>query len=127
MFLNAREESILLSAIESVGLNAKSVNIDAEEYICLDSKKIYLGSKARTAIDHNKQPVLLGKNTVDLLQDFIRAVESFAEFLVSPGGLKPAPAIAIAQLKKEGGILFSRIKPLKARLNELKSKKVFTE
>jgi len=127
LFLNAREESILLSAVESVGLNAKSVNLDADDYICLDSKKIYLGVKARTAVEYSRQPVLLGKNTVDLLQDFIKAVESFAQFLVSPGGLQPVPATAVAQLKKEGGILFSRITPLKARLSELKSKKVFTE
>ena len=127
LFLNAKEESILLSAAVSVGLNGKSVNIDADDYVCLDSKKLYLGEKARTAVEYSAQPVLLGKNTVDLLEDFIKAVENFANFLVTPSGLQAAPAIAVAQLKKEGGILFARIKPLRARLNELKSKKVFTE
>lgn len=127
LFLNAKEESILLSAAISVGINGKSVNIDADDYICLDSKKIYLGEKARTAVEYSAQPVLLGKNTVDLLEDFIKAVESFANFLVTPSGLQAAPAVAIAQLKKEGGIMYARLKPLKARLKELKSKKVFTE
>ena len=127
LFLNAKEESILLSAAISVGINSKSVNIDADEYVCIDSKKIFLGEKARTAIDYSAQPVLLGKNTVDLLEDFIKAVENFANFLVTPSGLQAAPAVAVAQLKKEGGILFARIKPLRARLKELKSKKVFTE
>jgi hypothetical protein len=127
LFLNAKEESILLSAAVSVGLNAKTVNIDADEFVCIDSKKIFLGVNARTAVEYSAQPVLLGKNTVDLLEDFIRAVENFADFLVKPSGLQAAPAIAVAQLKKEGGILFARIKPLKARLKELKSKKVFTE
>ncbi|MFZ9219907.1 MAG: hypothetical protein ACO22Y_00225 [Sediminibacterium sp.] len=127
LFLNAREESILLSAAESVGLNAKTLNFDADEYICLDGKTIFLGEKARTATGYSKQPVLLGKNTVDLLEDLINAVEKFSQFLVSPTGLNPVPATAVAQLKKEGGIMFARIKPLKARLSELKSKKVFTE
>lgn len=127
LFLNAKEESILLSAAISVGLNGKSVNIDADDYICLDAKKIYLGEKARTAVGYSAQPVLLGKNTVDLLEDFLKAVENFANFLVSPSGLQASPPVAVAQLKKEGGILFARLKPLKARLNELKSKKVFTE
>jgi hypothetical protein len=127
LFLNAKEESILLSAAVSVGLNGKSVNIDADDYICLDSKKIYLGEKARTAVEYSAQPVLLGKNTVDLLEDFIKAVENFANFLVTPSGLQASPPIAVAQLKKEGGILFARLKPLRARLKELKSKKVFTE
>lgn len=127
LFLNAKEESILLSAAVSVGLNGKTVNIDADDYVCLDAKKIYLGEKARTAVGYSAQPVLLGKNTVDLLEDLLKAVENFANFLVTPSGLQPAPAVAIAQLKKEGGILFSRLKPLRARLNELKSKKVFTE
>lgn len=127
LFLNAKEESILLSAAVSVGLNGKSVNIDADDYICLDSKKIYLGEKARTAVEYSSQPVLLGKNTVDLLEDFIKAVENFANFLVTPSGLQASPPIAVAQLKKEGGILFARLKPLRARLKELKSKKVFTE
>ena len=127
IFLNAKEESILLSAAVSVGLNGKSVNIDADDYICLDAKKVFLGEKARTAVDYSAQPVLLGKNTVDLLEDFIKAVESFANFLVTPSGLQAAPAVAVAQLKKEGGIMYARLKPLKARLKELKSKKVFTE
>jgi len=127
LFLNAKEESILLSAAVSVGLNGKSVNIDADDYVCIDSKKIYLGEKARTAVEYSAQPVLLGKNTVDLLEDFIKAVENFANFLVTPSGLQASPPIAVAQLKKEGGILFARIKPLRARLSELKSKKVFTE
>lgn len=127
IFLNAKEESILLSAAVSVGLNGKSVNIDADDYICLDSKKIYLGEKARTAVEYSAQPVLLGKNTVDLLEDFIKAVENFANFLVTPSGLQASPPVAVAQLKKEGGILFARLKPLRARLKELKSKKVFTE
>jgi sporulation protein YlmC with PRC-barrel domain len=127
LFLNAKEESILLSAAISVGINGKSVNIDADDYVCIDSKKIYLGEKARTAVEYSAQPVLLGKNTVDLLEDFIKAVENFASFLVTPSGLQAAPPIAVAQLKKEGGILFARLKPLRARLKELKSKKVFTE
>ncbi len=127
LFLNAKEESILLSAAISVGINAKSVNIDADDYVCIDSKKIYLGEKARTAVEYSAQPVLLGKNTVDLLEDFIKAVENFANFLVKPDGLQASPPIAVAQLKKEGGILYARIKPLKARLKQLKSKKVFTE
>ncbi len=127
LFLNAKEESILLSAAVSVGLNGKTVNIDADDFVCIDSKKIFLGEKARTAVEYSAQPVLLGKNTVDLLDDFLKAVENFADFLVKPSGLQASPAIAVAQLKKEGGILFARIKPLKARLKELKSKKVFTE
>jgi hypothetical protein len=127
LFLNAKEESILLSAAVSVGLNAKTVNIDADDFVCIDSKKIFLGVNARTAVEYSAQPVLLGKNTVDLLEDFIRAVENFADFLVKPSGLQASPPIAVAQLKKEGGILFARLKPLKARLKELKSKKVFTE
>ena len=64
---------------------------------------------------------------MDLLEDFIKAVENFANFLVTPSGLQASPPIAVAQLKKEGGILFARLKPLRARLKELKSKKVFTE
>lgn len=127
LFLNAKEESILLSAAISVGINGKTVNIDADDYVCIDSKKIYLGEKARTAVEYSAQPVLLGKNTVDLLDDFIKAVESFANFLVTPSGLQASPPVAVAQLKKEGGILYARLKPLKARLKELKSKKVFTE
>ncbi len=42
IFLNAKEESAFISAKESIGLNARTLNFDAKDYMCVDANKIYL-------------------------------------------------------------------------------------
>ena len=117
--LNSKEDSILLSATRTVGLNGQSINLDGTEYIGLDSKKIYLG---KSAIEE-KQPVLLGTETVELLKDL---VDSLRTFFTELENVKTA---------SDEDIQFSLIVPkiidklgeVEKQLESLKSEKVWVE
>lgn len=130
IFFNAKEKDILLSSIESVGINTEgSVNIDAETYICIDSPEIYLGEKARTAQESTKEPLLLGNQTERLLDILLDTLVSMARDMAKAKTIdgKPIPLI-----NKRGIQMQPVLKTLQRQINptgpsKLKSKKVFTE
>jgi hypothetical protein len=73
--LNAKNDSILISGQNSVGISSNgSINIDASSHY-ISSNDIKLGSKNAT------QPVLLGDNTVDLLIELTEAVKNLASIV----------------------------------------------
>jgi len=62
--LNATTDSIIVTATESIWLSSNtSINIESEEYVILDSDKIYLGKLS----SNEKEPVLLGTQTLDMV------------------------------------------------------------
>ncbi len=130
IYFNAKTEDILLSSIESIGLNTEgSVNIDAKNYICLDSAKILLGEKARTSTDSTKEPVLLGNQTERLLDTLFNMLKSMAKDMAKAKTVdgKPIPLI-----NKRGVQMQPVIQALQRQINpsgpsKIKSKKVFTE
>lgn len=129
IYLNAKEESILLSGKESIGLNARTVNIDSDDYMCLDSKRIYLGKKVRTSPESNKEPVLLGNQTERLLSTLLNALEGLSDQLM---GARTIRGHSIPNLNVYGAQLKATISGLKRQVNPggkspIKSKKVFTE
>jgi hypothetical protein len=71
LVFNSYEDHILLTSIKSINLNAiKSVNIDTPELI-IQSNKIYLGK------NETDEPLMLGKQTVNLLKDLIQSLTTF--------------------------------------------------
>ena len=121
LYFNAYDEHALLSAKEGIGLNAKTISLDGEEYVGLDAKKIYLGA---AALKKEHEPVLKGKTSTDWLEDLTKQVESLANTLAK---LPPAPPAAIAKLIASGNAILPLVKVLKNKLPQLHSKKVFTE
>lgn len=121
LYFNSRDESILLSSKEAFGVNAKSAHIDADDYIGLDAKKIYLGQAARRLED---EPVLLGQRTVDLLEKFLNQFGSIIDTMVN---MPPSPPAAVLQLKTKAIAIKPVVTTLKNQLKRLPSKKVFTE
>lgn len=121
LYFNAYDEHALLSAKEGIGLNAKTISLDGEEYVGLDAKKIYLGA---AALQKEHEPVLKGKTSTDWLEDLTKQVESLANTLAK---LPPAPPAAIAKLIASGNAILPLVKVLKNKLPQLHSKKVFTE
>ena len=122
LFLNAKEDSAFISAKESVGINAKTVNLDATNYFCVDSKKIYLGKVARTS--SNREPVVLGiqlENWLSTLLDTLESVSTAMSTATSVTG-GPVPALNAA-----GPELQAVVKSLKTQIRLFQSKKVFTE
>ena len=121
LYFNAYDEHALLSAKEGIGLNAKTISLDGEEYIGLDAKKIYLGA---AALQREHEPVLKGKTSTDWLEDLTKQVTSIANTMAK---LPPAPPAAIAKMIASGNAIVPLLKILKNKLPQLHSKKVFTE
>ena len=127
--LNARQSDILLSSSTSIGLNSNTVNIDGEEYLCVDAKQIYLGSRARSNTGNSKQPVMLGHQVEAYLQDLISIIEQMADSMSKAKTIKGEP---IPTINLKGTVAKSVLNSLSNRLNpkgssNLKSKKTFVE
>jgi hypothetical protein len=116
LVFNSTTDHILFSSKKSINLNAiESVNIDTPTVI-IQSGNIYLGSK------NASEPLLLGDQTVNLLNQLISNLSSFAQIcstLVStPAGTPLAPLnIASSQLVSSLGALQANLETLKSKYN----------
>ena len=124
LYFNAKEDSILLSAKQSVGINANTLNLDAVDYFCIDGKTIYLGKKARTAKGNTQQPVVLGKQLENWLGTLLDTLDTVASAMSSASAVGAGP---VTQLNAAGPSLKATIKSLKTQFKLFKSKKVFVE
>ena len=124
IYFNAKEESAFISAKDSIGLNANTLNFDATDYVCVDAKKIYLGQKARTATTSVQQPAVLGKQLENWLGALLDTLSSVADAMTSASAVG---AGLVTQLNATGPALKATIQSLKAQFKLFQSKKVFTE
>lgn len=122
LYFNAKEDSIFLSAKESVGINAKTLNLDATDYFCIDSKKIYLGKKARTSL--GSEPVVLGSQLQSWLETLLDTLENVGTAMSTAAAVSGGP---VTQLVTTGPELRAVARALKAQMKQFQSKKVFTE
>ena len=124
IYLNAKEDSILLTGRESVGLNANTVNIDSTDYFCVDGKKIYLGRGARVAQPKFEQPAILGKQLELWLGSLLSTLDLVATAMSTASAVGAGPVIS---LNTTGPALKATVKALKAQYKLFQSKKVFIE
>jgi len=122
LFFNAKEDSAFISAKESIGLNARTLNFDATDYFCIDAKKIYLGKVARTSI--TKEPVVLGTQLENWLTTLLDTLSSVAAAMASASSITGGP---VPTLNAAGPELDAIVKSLRTQLILFQSKKVFTE
>ena len=122
LYFNAKNDSAFISAKESIGLNAKTVNIDADTYFCIDAKKIYLGKAARTAT--TKEPVILGIQLENWLITLLDTLDSVANAMSTATTPLGGP---VTQLIAAGPQLKGVVTMLSGSLATFQSKKVFTE
>lgn len=120
LYFNAKEEGVFISATEQIGFNAKEIGIDADDYIGLDAKKIYLGKKAFNEVE----PVLKGQISIDWLDDFISQFEKLVKGMATA---PPSPPVFVAKTIALCNSIVPLIPVLKQQLNMLLSKKVYTE
>lgn len=120
LYFNAKEDSILLSAKKSIGINADTVNVDATDYFCVDAKKIYLGTKARTGKTEN---AVLGMQLDNWLSSLVFNLQIIA------GAMKAATVggVAVASLQATGAALDATLTSLKNQIQNIKSQKVYIE
>lgn len=121
VFVNAKDDSILFSGKKSIGASGKTVNIDGQDYIQVDAKKIYLGANA----SDESEPVVLGNTNEEFLNDLIDVIDGIGAAFRKITA--PAPPLIQSTLLSEGIALQVQIQALKASLPLIKSKKVFTE
>jgi hypothetical protein len=124
LYFNAKEDSAFISAKESIGLNAKTLNFDATEYFCVDAKKILLGEKARTASPSVQQPVVLGRQLENWLGALLDSLSTVADAMSTASAIGAGP---VTQLNTTGPALKATVQSLKAQFKLFQSKKVFTE
>lgn len=126
---NAKKDDILLSSANSVGINSNTINIDGKEYLCIDAEKIFIGSIARSNNGNAKQPVLLGHQVENYLQEFLEILINMTDAFKTAKTVKgdPVPKVMYA-----AGVSNTLLKSLQNQINpaggsRLKSTKTFVE
>jgi hypothetical protein len=118
LVFNSSEDHILLSSAKSISLNSNSgVNVDTSIFT-VQSSNVYLGSKNAT------EPLLLGNQTVTLLNQLIKNLSGFVT-VCSTVVSTPAGS-PLTQLNIAANQLNSSLNALQANLESLKSKSNFT-
>lgn len=126
LFFNSHTDDIQFTSTADFGVSAKVAYIDAEDYVSLDAKKIYLGEKAK---QFERQPVILGDQLEALLRELLDALQRTGKAMTRA---KTVDAKPIPLLNLEGAFLEAIAKGLNNRINPggkstLKSETTFTE
>lgn len=131
--LNAREDSILLSAKEHISLSSNTTHIDGEERIVFNAPKIFLGTQAyklRNAPRKNgpaediQQPAVLGGVAEAILLDILKALTELITQMSTPND----PDLWVPGIVGTAESVKALVEGVETRiLTELKSKKVFIE
>jgi hypothetical protein len=124
VFINAKEESVLISAKDSIGLNANTVNFDGKEYACIDAAKIFLGTKARTSPQGIAEPAVLGNQLDNFLSIILDTLQTIGAAMQTAEAQTGGP---IASLNTEGYAVVETCNTLRTLVSQMKSKKVFIE
>jgi len=132
LIFNSKKDDIVLTSKDSITASGLNINLDGEDYIGLDAKKIYLGKepKNKEMTEGLPQPVILGDQLERLLGDLLQELQSIGNQLSKAtavtGGPVPQAMAAGVALTSLAVRLRSRINPL-GKTSSLKSKKVFVE
>lgn len=122
--INAKEESALISAKEAIGLNARTLNFDATDYVCIDGKTILLGEKARTAPLALRQPVVRGLAMENWVNELLDALQNVSVAMAQAVAVSGGP---VTSLVEEGAAFQSTLTVLRSNLSGILSKKVYVE
>jgi hypothetical protein len=118
LVFNTTNDHLLLSSNKSINLNALGgVNIDTNTFT-VQSINVYLGSKNAT------EPLLLGNQTVNLINQLISTLSSFAT--VCSTLVSTPPGTPLAPLNIASTQLVSSLNALKTNLTNIKSKYNYT-
>jgi hypothetical protein len=119
--LNSKKDEVILCANTNIELAAKrSIHLDSDENIFLNSPKVFLG------INENftpKEPVLLGKQTFTLLSDLISALNEFSSDLKLY--TTQGEGISNPVINSSADTLRGKLRGMRKRLTKIYSKTVF--
>ena len=125
ILFNAKNDSILLFADKSIGLNTQgSINIDNKGLFVINSRsEIYLGLKGKEA---PTEPALLGDKTGTYLKDILTLIQELTVFMASEFKVTVPMVGVSAPGPNDIGSFIQKISYMKSdgRLGQIKSKKV---
>lgn len=121
LFFNASSDDIGFSSNTLFSVTAENISLDSKDNIGIDAKKIYFGESAKK---EPLEPIILGLQLDLFLQTLLSTLQSTGEALKNARTVdqKIIPSINI-----QGAVLESISKQLLNKIDQLKSKKVYTE
>ena len=127
--VNAKSDSIITSAKDSIALAADRIHVDGVKQIVLDADKIFLGKDSYKADDISREPVLKGNQVEFYLEQLTKALSELATDL---GNCTTVDGKAIPLLNIRGPQLLGILRALTAQTNpngrsSLKSNTVYIE
>ena len=123
--INSKKDEVLLFAKTNLELNTDNIiNLNAGQYIHLNTEKILLGTKSDKTVPD--EPVLLGGQTHDLLLEVCNTLQRLAGYLASAVTISSDGALPIPSVNDGGTQLFNDVTNLIDKLGTIQSDKVFT-
>jgi hypothetical protein len=123
--INSKKDEVLLFAKTNLELNTDNIiNLNAGQYIHLNTGKILLGTKSDNTVPD--EPVLLGGQTHDLLLEVCNTLQRLAGYLASAVTVSSDGALPIPAVNDGGTQLFNDVTNLIDKLGTIQSNKVFT-
>ena len=123
--INSKKDEVLLFAKTNLELNTDNIiNLNAGQYIHLNTGKILLGTKSDNTVPD--EPVLLGGQTHDLLLEVCNTLQRLAGYLASAVTISSDGALPIPSVNDGGTQLFNDVTNLIDKLGTIQSDKVFT-
>jgi len=123
--INSKKDEVLLFAKTNLELNTDNIiNLNAGQYIHLNTGKILLGTKSDNTVPD--EPVLLGGQTHDLLLEVCNTLQRLAGYLASATAVSSDGALPIPAVNDGGTQLFNDVTNLIDKLGTIQSDKVFT-
>ena len=121
LFFNASSDDIGFSSNTLFSVTAENISLDSKDNVGIDAKKIYLGESAKK---EPLEPIILGLQLDLFLQTLLTTLQDTGQ------ALKDARTIdqkIIPSINIQGATLESISKQLLNKIDQLKSKKVYTE
>ena len=124
LVFNTKKDDILLYSQTNTEVYAKQdITLNAENDIILNGKNIVLGIQSPNKAQYPTQPVILGTNLEDILQDLVEALASLGNSLTSV--VSTPPGSPLVTINTAGASLSDQILSISDRIEGIKSKSVF--
>lgn len=125
VIINSKKDEVLIFATTNIELNTDNIiNINAGQYVHINSDKILLGTKSDNTVPD--EPVLLGGQTVILLEQMITALSALGSYLSSAVVPTSDGAMAIPAVNDAGVQLLNDMSTACDKLLKITSDKVYT-
>lgn len=122
--LNAKDDDVLISSKNSIGVNSKSVSIEADSYVGVESPEIFLGQEAINLPQQKKEPAVLGLQNKKTLELILSQFEEISETFIN---VTPNVTNIAGSLVSLGLVIQAQNLLIRELLEKVNSKKVYID